>query len=120
MGHPLRQLDLVSPYFVPTEQGVARLNALVARGVKVRVLTNSLAATDVAPVHAGYAKYREALLRGERRIAHLGSIAEHRRGHRAEDVDVEALPHTLRVRLRKAGEAGADGCARVGDAGAGA
>jgi putative cardiolipin synthase len=43
VGNPLRQLDLVSPYFVPTEQGVAKLNALVARGVKVRVLTNSLA-----------------------------------------------------------------------------
>ena len=29
----------------------------------MRVLTNSLASTDVAAVHAGYARYREALLR---------------------------------------------------------
>jgi putative cardiolipin synthase len=64
LGEPARALDLISPYFVPTRQGTAGLTELVARGVKVRVLTNSLSATDVAPVHAGYAKYREELLRG--------------------------------------------------------
>ena len=64
LGKPMRELDLVSPYFVPTKEGTAALRAMAERGVKVRVLTNSLAATDVAPVHAGYAKYREALLRG--------------------------------------------------------
>jgi putative cardiolipin synthase len=32
--------------------------------VKIRVLTNSLEATDVAIVHAGYAKWRKALLEG--------------------------------------------------------
>ena len=37
-----------------------RCVALAARGVRVRILTNSLAATDVGPVHAGYAKRREA------------------------------------------------------------
>ena len=35
------------------------------------MLTNSLAATDVTPVHAGYAKYREALLRGGVRLYEL-------------------------------------------------
>jgi putative cardiolipin synthase len=64
LGMPRRELDLVSPYFVPTEDGTATLVALAERGIRVRVLTNSLAATDVTPVHAGYAKYREALLRG--------------------------------------------------------
>jgi hypothetical protein len=68
IGSPARELDLVSPYFVPTKEGTAALNAFAARGVKVRVLTNSLAATDVAPVHAGYAKYREDLLRGGVRL----------------------------------------------------
>jgi len=41
---------------------VTRLSALSARGVKVRVLTNSLASTDVTAVHAGYQQYRRALL----------------------------------------------------------
>jgi putative cardiolipin synthase len=56
------ELILVSPYFVPGEQGVAHLRALTDRGVKVRVLTNSLASTDVPAVHAGYQRYRRALL----------------------------------------------------------
>ena len=38
------------------------LAALARRGIRVRVLTNSLAATDVAAVHAGYARRREVLL----------------------------------------------------------
>jgi len=71
LGEPVRQLDLVSPYFVPTRNGTAALRTLAERGVKVRVLTNSLAATDVAPVHAGYAKYREELLRGGVRLYEL-------------------------------------------------
>ena len=33
------------------------------RGVRVRVLTNSLASNDVPIVHAGYARYRKTLLR---------------------------------------------------------
>lgn len=62
MGTPARALDLVSPYFVPGTRGTESLAALARGGVRVRVLTNSLAATDVAPVHAGYMKRREALL----------------------------------------------------------
>jgi len=71
MGKPLRELDLVSPYFVPTKDGAAALTALAESGVRVRVLTNSLAATDVSPVHAGYAKYREELLRAGVRLFEL-------------------------------------------------
>lgn len=35
---------------------------MAARGVTVRILTNSLDATDVAVVHAGYVKWRKDLL----------------------------------------------------------
>ncbi len=62
IGQPTQSVDLVSPYFVPTEAGVAAFAQLRARGVTVRVLTNALEATDVAVVHAGYAKWRRALL----------------------------------------------------------
>lgn len=61
---PRQQLLIVSPYFVPGEVGVAWLRGLVANGVRVTVLTNSLAATDVSAVHSGYQRYREALLEG--------------------------------------------------------
>ncbi|MFV8819408.1 phospholipase D family protein [Haliea sp. E17] len=57
-------LVIVSPYFVPGEQFTEYLTDMVQRGVRVRILTNSLAANDVSLVHAGYMRYRKALLRG--------------------------------------------------------
>jgi putative cardiolipin synthase len=62
VGQPRTSFDLVSPYFVPGDGGTAALIKLAQSGVKVRVLTNSLAVTDVPPVHAGYAKRRCDLL----------------------------------------------------------
>jgi len=59
-----KELIIFSPYFVPGDAGTALLTGLAARGVRVRILTNSLASNDVGVVHAGYAKYRKALLRG--------------------------------------------------------
>ncbi len=83
LGRPLRELDLVSPYFVPGSEGTKAFLALVKRGVQVRVLTNALAATDVGLVHAGYSRYREELLRGGARLYELKPGADMRR-HRDE------------------------------------
>jgi len=55
-------LLVVSPYFVPGKKGVAIFGERRKDGVSVSVLTNSLAATDVWLVHAGYMKYRRPLL----------------------------------------------------------
>lgn len=57
-----REVVLISPYFVPGKRGVEVLKRLEDRGVRLRVLTNSLAATDAPIVHVGYAKYRSVLL----------------------------------------------------------
>jgi putative cardiolipin synthase len=65
---PTRTLDLVSAYFVPTTMGVRLLTDLGKQGVKIRVVTNALESTDVAAVHAGYAKRRKALLRAGVRL----------------------------------------------------
>ncbi len=62
LEEPSQSLYLVSPYFVPGKQGVEAFSALAANGVEIHVLTNSLEATDVAAVHAGYAKRRRPLL----------------------------------------------------------
>jgi putative cardiolipin synthase len=59
---PQTEMFIVSPYFVPGKDGVAWLRKEAGRGVRVTVLTNSLAATDVAAVHAGYQRYRKDLL----------------------------------------------------------
>ena len=59
-----KQVVLISPYFVPGPGFTDLLVALEARGVEVLLLTNSLAANDVAAVHSGYSKYRKRLLAG--------------------------------------------------------
>ena len=63
LGEATRSVDLISPYFVPGEQGTALMAANAARGVRMRVVTNSLAATDVVAVHPGYARRRVDLLK---------------------------------------------------------
>jgi putative cardiolipin synthase len=58
-----RELILISPYFIPSDEGIEALAAVARRGVRVRVLTNSLASADVVPLaHAGYARRRERLI----------------------------------------------------------
>jgi putative cardiolipin synthase len=62
LRQPARELQLISAYFVPTRAGVDALVNLARAGVRITVLTNSLEATDVGIVHAGYAKHRKRLL----------------------------------------------------------
>jgi putative cardiolipin synthase len=49
-------------YFVPTQEDLDLLARLTQRGVRVRLLTNSLATNDIAAAHSGYSKYRSQLL----------------------------------------------------------
>lgn len=62
IGEPATDVELVAAYFVPSTAGVDSLASLVKRGVKVRVLTNSLAASEGPYVPAGYTKYRKSLV----------------------------------------------------------
>jgi putative cardiolipin synthase len=57
-----KEILIESAYFVARDRGVAKARELHDRGIRMRVLTNSLASNDVLAAHAGYAKYREALL----------------------------------------------------------
>ncbi len=54
---------LISPYFVPRKKGIEIFARLREKDVDVWILTNSLAATDVAAVHSGYAPARKPLLK---------------------------------------------------------
>ncbi len=56
------ELIVISPYFVPQNQGVEFFGALVKKGVRVVIISNSLASTNHSSVHAVYARYRRPLL----------------------------------------------------------
>src|SRR2546423_3193604 len=62
IGESAAEVYMESPYLVPTAAEFDEFAAIVDRGVKIKVLTNSLQSTDVPIVHAGYAKRRKPLL----------------------------------------------------------
>jgi len=63
-----KELIVLSPYFVPRKTGIEFFSELQARGVKVTIITNSLAANNHATVHGGYAPSRKPLLRNGIRL----------------------------------------------------
>jgi putative cardiolipin synthase len=78
------ELLIASPYFIPSEEGRRHLGEMRQRGVRVAVLTNSLASTDSPAAHAGYARYRAALLQKGVELYEVrpGSDVRHRLLHR--------------------------------------
>jgi len=51
-----------TPYLIPREKGMELIGRLAANGVKIIVLTNSMAANDSVFAHAGYARYRRRMV----------------------------------------------------------
>lgn len=62
MQQAQRDVLIISPYFVPGERMMDVYRQLRQRGVRIRVLTNSMASNDAPAAHAGYARYRDDLL----------------------------------------------------------
>jgi phosphatidylserine/phosphatidylglycerophosphate/cardiolipin synthase-like enzyme len=58
-----RDVLIVSPYFVPGAQMMGSYRSCASAAWRIRVLTNSLASNDAPAAHAGYARYRPALLK---------------------------------------------------------
>ncbi|HSW15736.1 MAG TPA: phospholipase D family protein [Ramlibacter sp.] len=63
IGQAREEVLVISPYFVPGARMMAVFEQAIARGVRLRVLTNSLASNDAPAAHAGYARYRPQLLK---------------------------------------------------------
>jgi putative cardiolipin synthase len=63
-----REAIFISPYFVPKDEGIAFLTGKSAQGVDVKVITNSLMATNHDIVHTGYMPARKPLLKGGVRL----------------------------------------------------
>lgn len=56
------EVVLVGPYFIPGRSGMEFFRTLRQRGVRVVILTASMASTDVLSVYAAYSRYRNELL----------------------------------------------------------
>ena len=71
------ELLMTTPYLVPGNSGTDWLKNKIKQDVKVKILTNSLAATDVIAVHAGYTKYRQQLVESGIDLFELKPTAQH-------------------------------------------
>lgn len=56
------EIILVTPYYIPQEAGARLIEELLDKGIRVVIVTNSLASTNHVAVHSGYARYRKRLL----------------------------------------------------------
>jgi putative cardiolipin synthase len=62
VGQAQSEVLIVNAYIIPGERMMEIVRQTTGRGVRVRMLTNSLASNDVPAVTAKYKKYRKALL----------------------------------------------------------
>ena len=66
-----KELLIESAYFVARERGIQAVKKLHEKGVRVRILTNSLASNDVVAAHGGYASGRKQLIENGAEIYEL-------------------------------------------------
>ena len=57
------ELIFISPYYVPGRDGIEFVRGVVDKGVRVVMVTNSLASTNHIPVHSAYSSYRRRVVR---------------------------------------------------------
>jgi putative cardiolipin synthase len=56
------EVVVITPYFIPRKNGVEFWRSITEKGVRVVILTNSLASNNHTPVHSAYARYRHDML----------------------------------------------------------
>jgi len=57
------EVSITSPYLIPGNGGLEVIQEVHGRGVRMSIVTNSLAATDEPLVHTAYRRYRPAMLK---------------------------------------------------------
>jgi len=56
------EILVYTPYFIPGKEGMDLIEKIRAKGVRIVLLTNSLATNNHTAVHSAYAQYRKRLL----------------------------------------------------------
>ncbi|MCT8328957.1 phospholipase D family protein [Albidovulum sediminis] len=77
---PEESVDLVSAYLIPGEASTEMLEQYIRKGIRVRLMTNSLEATDVPVVHSAWMGYRDRLARAGAEVLELRSRPENSGG----------------------------------------
>ena len=91
-----KEIIFISPYYVPGESGVQFVRGLVAKGVRVVILTNSLASTNHVPVHSAYTRYRLDVIRAGVELYEMRANAARELSGNEDDPDALTL-HTKAI-----------------------
>jgi len=84
-----KEVIIITPYYVPRDRGVELLRSLTEKGLRVVIVTNSLASNNHVPVHSGYAKYRLDVIRAGAELYEIRANAG--RDMSSNDADPESL-----------------------------
>ena len=63
LDHAKKEIVYITPYYVPGKRGVQLARDQVAKGLRIVVITNSLASNNHVPVHSAYSRYRRDVIR---------------------------------------------------------
>ena len=91
-----KEVIFISPYYVPGDSGVQSLRDLIGKGVRVVIITNSLASTNHIPVHSAYARYRKDVIQVGAELNEARANAAHEVNDTKEGPDVLTL-HTKAI-----------------------
>jgi putative cardiolipin synthase len=75
IGEPVSDLELVASYFVPGDNGTDSFVSMAKRGVRTKILTNSLEASDVPAVYSGFARRRKPLLKAGIKLSEMRRLS---------------------------------------------
>ncbi len=87
------EVIIITPYYVPRDEGIQLLRNLTNSGLRVVIVTNSLASNNHVPVHSGYAKYRKPAIRAGAELYEVRADAGRELGGNEDDPDTFTL-HT--------------------------
>ena len=93
------EVVVVTPYFIPGKNGVEFWRSIVDRGVRVVILTNSLASNNHIPVHAAYARYRHGIIQAGVELFELKVDATDQPGNPNEEQFESVTLHTKAVAI---------------------
>ncbi len=62
LGKAQKEIIIFTPYFIPGKRGIEMIQAIRAKGVRIVLITNSLATNNHTSVHSAYSSYRKRVL----------------------------------------------------------
>lgn len=70
------EVIFISPYFIPGQRGIQLIRGLVEKGMRVIILTNSLASNNHVSTHSAYARYRRNVIKAGAELYEARANAE--------------------------------------------